>query len=304
MKRAVVFFLLNLPFYTAISQVDARKSIESLCGCYEVKFKYAETFSPDPDYKYRDRDDMSEGLELIVPVEISDKKIILQHLLLITDSMVIKHWREDWTYEEPILWKYDGDMRWTRSPSNTNKGKWTQSVWEVSDAPRYQGSGEWINLDGKVLWQNTSDAPLPRREYTSRNDYNVLRRTNRISLTPDGWVHEQDNQKIIRTNGADKLLVEEKGFNTYMRTNSSKCAAAKAFWDKHQDFWIKVRAGWADIMSNSSALKIKTAVDGKPLYVHLDILEKELARVSSKQSARTEEARKIAEVLQKFVEAN
>ena len=136
MKRAVVIFLLNLSFYTAISQVDARKSIESLCGCYEVKFKYAETFSPDPDYKYRDRDDMSEGLELIVPVEISDKKIILQHLLLITDSMVIKHWREDWTYENTEIWKYTGDKVWAKGQLTPEqvKGKWTQSVWEVSDA--------------------------------------------------------------------------------------------------------------------------------------------------------------------------
>jgi hypothetical protein len=305
MKRSLVGLVLSFFCLGAIAQADGRKNIESLCGCYEVKFKYAETFSPDPDYKYRERDDMSEGLELIVPVEISDKKIILQHLLLISDSMIIKHWREDWTYEEPELWTYSGNMTWSRLVDDQQraKGKWTQSVWEVSDAPRYQGAGEWVNLDGRTFWQNTSDAPLPRREYTIRKDYNVLKRTNRISLTKEGWVHEQDNQKIIRAEGTDKLLVEEKGWNTYVRTQASKCAAAQVFWDEHKDFWVKVRTGWKEIMADKTSLKIKTTVDGRPLYMHLDDLEKQLAKASSKQSLNTDDAKKIIDLLTKFVEA-
>ena len=91
------------------------------------------------------------------------------------------------------------------------KGKWVQSVWEVSDAPRYQGASNWVTTDGITFWQNTAGmAPLPRREYSVRDDYNILKRTNRIILTNNGWVHEQDNQKIIRGEGIDKLLVEEK----------------------------------------------------------------------------------------------
>ena len=33
-----------------------RQDIEKLCGCFEVEFKYAETFSPDPAYKFHERD--------------------------------------------------------------------------------------------------------------------------------------------------------------------------------------------------------------------------------------------------------
>jgi hypothetical protein len=220
--------------------------------------------------------------------------------------MIIKHWREDWTYEEPELWAYSGNMSWSRLPDDQQraKGKWTQSVWEVSDAPRYQGVGEWINLDGRTFWQNTSDAPLPRREYTIRKDYNVLKRTNRISLTDEGWIHEQDNQKIIRAEGMDKLLVEEKGWNTYVRTQASKCAAAQVFWDEHKDFWVKVRTAWKDVMNNKTSLKVKTTVDGRPLYMHLDDLEKQLAKTSSKQSFSPDDAKKIVDVLKKFVEPN
>lgn len=255
---------------------SGKKNIKSLCGCYEVKFKYAETFSPDPNYKYRERDDMSEALELIIPIEESENKIVLQHLLLVTDSMVIKHWREDWTYENPELWKYEGDHKWKRTALDASavKGKWTQSVWEVSDAPRYQGVGEWVNLDGQTFWQNTTDAPLPRREYTTRHDYNVLRRTNRIILGEGGWIHEQDNRKLIRKDGADKLLVEEKGFNTYERTDDAKCKVALAFWQKHETFWATVRTAWDKVLKSKNEISLETKVDGRPMHVHLDEAEK------------------------------
>ena len=127
--------------------------------------------------------------------------MVLQHLLVISDSVIVKHWREDWTYENPILWKYKGNKLWTKESLSAEqvRGKWTQAIWEVSDAPRYQGLSEWINTDGKTFWQNSTDAPLPRREYSVRSDYNILRRTNRLIVTDNGWIHEQDNQKIIRT---------------------------------------------------------------------------------------------------------
>src|ERR1700749_4239525 len=74
--------------------VPDRQNIDKLCGCFEVEFKYAETFSPDPNYKFHDRDEISGGTERTFPVEVSDKKIVMQHLLVISDSMIIKHWRE------------------------------------------------------------------------------------------------------------------------------------------------------------------------------------------------------------------
>ena len=33
-----------------------KQAIDKLCGCFEVDFKYAETFSPNPDYKFHDRE--------------------------------------------------------------------------------------------------------------------------------------------------------------------------------------------------------------------------------------------------------
>src|SRR6476646_9651486 len=91
--------------------IKDKEKIEKLCGCYEVKFKYAETFSPDTSYRFHDRDEISGGIELILPIDVSEKKIVLQHLLVITDSMIIKHWREDWTYENPIIFHYSANKR-------------------------------------------------------------------------------------------------------------------------------------------------------------------------------------------------
>jgi hypothetical protein len=248
-----------------------KPNVDKLCGCFNVEFKYAETFSPDLGYKFHDRDEISGGTEFIFPVEVSDKKIVMQHLLVVTDSMVIKHWREDWTYENPVIWKYKGDKVWVKEQLKPEqvKGKWTQSVWEVSDAPRYQGASEWVNTDGKTFWQNTADAPLPRREYSVRSDYNVLRRTNRLILTSDGWVHEQDNQKIIRKDNKDQLLVEEKGINTYKRVEDSQCAAAKLYWENNKTYWTRVRKAWEDYTATHATVELKTQVDGKALHDYL-----------------------------------
>jgi hypothetical protein len=305
--RIIIFIAAIIFLNVAKAQIAVEKNnlsagkqnIEKLCGCYEVEFKYAETFSPDTAYKFHDRDEINGGLELILPIETSDKKIILQHLLVISDSVIIKHWREDWTYESPVLYHYQGNRQWTKEQLNTEqvKGKWTQTVWEVSDAPRYQGASEWIQTDGKTFWQNTADAPLPRREYSIRNDYNILRRTNRIILTQDGWVHEQDNQKIIRANGTDKLLVEEKGVNSYKKTDDKQCAAAKIFWEKNKLYWAKVRKAWDDYLANHTTVTVRDTVDGKPLHEFLNQLAREF---SSGKTGIAEVDKQIGSIMMKF----
>jgi hypothetical protein len=265
---------------TAVGQTAKDKQlVDKLCGCFEVEFKYAETFSPDKNYKYHDREEISGGVELVFPVETTDKRIVMQHLLVITDSIIIKHWREDWTYENPVMWKYKGDKVWVKEQLKPEDvaGKWTQSVWEVSDAPRYQGAAEWTKLDGKLFWQNTTDAPLPRREYSVRSDYNILRRTNRLVLNDNGYVHEQDNQKIIRKDGNDKVLVEEKGINSYKRLDEKECAAAKNYWEKNKDYWTRVRKTWEAHTNANNRIELKTQVNGKPLHDYLFELSKEYA---------------------------
>jgi hypothetical protein len=97
-----VFCILAISLFVGALQAqqqEGRKNIEKLCGCFDIEFKYAETFSPDPSYKFHDREETS-ALELARPILNTDKKVTIQHLLVLRDTFVIKHWREDWVYEQ------------------------------------------------------------------------------------------------------------------------------------------------------------------------------------------------------------
>lgn len=276
MKKIITAFAASVICLFANGQ-NGQQIINKLCGCFEVDFKYAETFSPDPNYKYHERDETGGTAELALPIEVSDRKIVIQHLLVVSPTMVVKHWREEWTYENPVIWNYKGNRVWVKDslPAEQVKGKWTQTVWEVADEPRYQGLSQFVHLDGKTIWQNTTDAPLPRREYSVRSDYNILRRTNRLNITDSGYLHEQDNQKIIRYRDADKLLVEEKGHNRYKRIADKECAVAKEYWEKNKNYWAKVRKFWADYIITHNIIELKNKIDGKLLHEYLLALAKE-----------------------------
>lgn len=279
---------------------NGKQNMEKLCGCFNVEFKYAETFSPDKNYKFHEREKISAGKEMAMPIEISDKKIVIQHLLIVSDSTIIKHWREEWTYENPVVWNFKGDNTWEKqvlTPAQV-KGNWTQTVWEVSDAPRYQGSSNWVTSNGKNFWQNTTDAPLPRREYSQRSDYNILKRQNTIIITDTGWIHDQDNQKIIRTGNTDKLLVEEKGINSYKRMDSTKCAAAKIFWKNNELYWTKVRLAWDKYFVGHSILYLRSEVDGMLMHNYLNEQSDEFAAGKIKES---ELDKSIMAILNKFL---
>lgn len=278
MKKLLLTGLCGLgAFLAGYTQPIAEKNaIKNLCGCYEVDFKYAETFAADSTYKLA-KPYHNSGVEYVVAQEESNKKIVIQHLLISNDETVIKHWREDWEYEKTDWLLFNYDATWARkNATQPVKGQWTQTVWEVDDAPRYQGTSKWVNNNNKYYWENTTDAPLPRREYTHRSDYNVLQRSNRIQFTPQGWLHEQDNKKIIRADGQpDKWLVEEKGYNNYVKISDSKCAAAKTFWREHQQFWNTVRLTWEETLAGKKMIHLQSKIDGLRLHQKLDQLEKD-----------------------------
>ena len=189
------------------------KSIKSMCGCYEVEFNFAETFKYSKDANYQPSKIKKEyGLEWVELVEDTPNKLVLQHLLIV-DTMIIKHWRQDWIYQNNKLYTFHKDKTWKFQtlPKNDVNGQWTQKVYQVDDSPRYESNGTWIHADGRDYWTGTADAPLPRREHSVRSDYNVLKRTNTHEITAAGWIHDQDNVKIVRgDDGKDVLLAKEK----------------------------------------------------------------------------------------------
>lgn len=299
-RIGALFILLTVCSNTFGQNTQEKKIIDKLCGCFEVDFKYAETFSPDPDYKYHNREETGGTAELALPIEASDKKIVIQHLLVVSPTMVVKHWREEWTYENPVIWIYKGDRVWVKEtlPADQVKGKWTQTVWEVADEPRYQGFSQFVHLDGKIIWQNTTDAPLPRREYSVRHDYNILKRTNRLNISDNGYVHEQDNQKIIRSANSDKLLVEEKGLNTYKRIDEKECGAAREYWEKNKEFWGHVRSIWADYINTHDTISLKNKINDKFLHEYLISLSNDYA---AKKITSSDLDNRIKKEINKFI---
>lgn len=266
-------------------------SIKSMCGCYEVTFNFAETFNYSKDKDYQPSAvKHDKALEWAQLVEGSnDDKIQIQHLLIVGSAEkphIIKHWRQDWLYENTDFYQFNGDNEWKferKSPSEV-KGQWTQKVYQVDDSPRYEGTATWVHVDGKNYWENTTDAPLPRREYTKRSDYNVTQRGNRHEILKNGWVHDQDNAKIIRKKGEeDFILAEEKGYNTYVKVDDAKCKAAQDWWKDNQTKWKLVRNNWDAIFSKKSDLHLKSKVDDKHLFMHLFPLEKDVKNKTLKK---------------------
>lgn len=280
MKPLTLVIVLALTFMSATNAQSKKKqdqtAIKSMCGCYEVEFNFAETFEFSEDSTYvPSKTKHDKGLEWVQLVEDKDDKISMQHLLIVGrpgNKFIVKHWRQDWEYQNTNLYTYNHDNKWTyvNLPKGQVKGQWTQKVFQVDDSPRYEGSASWVHVDGKSYWENTTSAPLPRREYTTRSDYNVTMRTNRHEITKDGWVHDQDNDKVIREDGkADFILAQEKGFNTYTKVNDSKCKAAQDYWTENQEKWALVRAKWDEVFARYTDLKLEEKVDNKVLYKYL-----------------------------------
>ena len=250
---------------------EDKQAIKDMCGCFEVTFKYTETFSPEIDYE-KHYDYTATALEWAELIKDEKDEISIQHLLVLNDTMVIKHWRQDWLYENTKRYDFNHDNQWTFVNMNKKdvKGQWTQNVYQVDDSPRYSGSATWIHADGRHYWNNTSSSPLPRREYSKRSDYNVMMRGNQVEITKEGWLHEQDNEKVIREDGKeDVLLVEEKGYNVYRKVADEKCKAAKNWWATNKDFWSRVRNKWSDVYGRDKDLALEKAVNGQALFMQL-----------------------------------
>src|SRR3546814_6802153 len=86
-----------------------------MAGNYRVSFNMQESTRWDPDYEVLEPK-RSGGNEVVRVIEDTGRKIILQHMLVITGdddkSFVIKHWRQDWEYEPAKILAYSDRNSW------------------------------------------------------------------------------------------------------------------------------------------------------------------------------------------------
>ena len=275
MKNIIILLLLSSTIIQAQNKKHKdRDAIKEMCGCYEVTFKFAETFNYSKDSLYMPSPDkIAYALEWIDLTYHDQNNLVIQHILQMgsdSNAYIMKHWRQDWHFQERKMLNFLNKNHWETINKSYNdvKGQWTQKVFQVDDSPRYEGSGSWVHIDGKSYWENTTDAPLPRRERTIRDDYNVLNRGNRVELTKSGWIHKQDNIKIFRDT-TDIIIAKEVGYNTYKKVDDSKCIYAKKWWKKNLKKWEIVREEWDNLFNTKSEIKLHSKVDDKFLWQYL-----------------------------------
>ena len=274
-----------------------RQSILAMTGDYKVTFDFTETISFVDGYMLKDPK-LSGGHESVRVIEDRGDFISLQHLLVVGPDdapIVVKHWRQDWQYEpERVLMFIGGNAwEWQDVPASQRAGAWSQTVYQVDDAPRYGAVAKWTYEDGLAEWTPAQAwRPLPRRDMTTRDDYHAVDAVNRHVITPWGWVHEQDNSKLM-LGAAPQVLAREVGLNTYLAFDEYPVAAAEEYWQGTEVYWAGVRNEWARVAAEHDRFAITIEGETEALYMPLLGLARDVKEGETEPSLAIEEARAI-----------
>ena len=265
---------LNEPGLSA--QERDRRAILAMAGAYRVSFDFLEVVRFDPALK-PDAPYQSWGTEYVFVAQDRPESIALQHILVmrmhleqgkVSEPMVVRHWRQEWRYEAESLLAYEGANTWARRPvpAAERRGAWTQSVLQVDDSPRYAARGRWQHAAGVSSWiSDETWRPLPRREFSVRKDYDVLVGTNRHTITPTGWVQEENNQKMNLA--GKRYLAREYGVARYERIRDYDFGAGEKYYARTEPFWAEVRAAWRELEEARGRFSMRAPVDQAQLFV-------------------------------------
>tara|TARA_A100001015_G_scaffold241931_1_gene276280 strand:- start:2483 stop:3598 length:1116 start_codon:yes stop_codon:yes gene_type:complete len=288
-----------------------RRAILSMSGAYRVSFDFIETMGFTKNY-VPSQPYQTWGTEFVYLVEDSTNFISLQHIIVMFNKddsknqkpLVIKHWRQDWKFEDKKLNEYVGFNTWKikEYPETFSSGKWSQSVFQVDDSPRYQSIGEWIHSGNFSSWESGETwRPLPRREFSVRNDYDVLIGKNVHTITPSGWVQEENNMKVKLESESELLkinpvLSKEIGIARYERILDHDWSAGNKYWDDTNEFWKVVRSVWHEILDKNT-LKLAQNDQKAPLFVSMFQLAEE-------SSSKKPDKKEIEEIIKSFIKIN
>ncbi len=253
-----------------------RAAIKAMAGDYRTCFDFQETIPLRPGY-HLSAPYFSWATERISVIEDTPTRIVLQHQLVMRfagmdEAMVVKHWRQDWTWQDSDLLRYRGRAKWRHerlTPAEA-AGCWSQAVYGVGDEPRYETFGRWSHDAQTSSWSSDRHwRPRPLREKNVRKDYDVIEGIHRITITPDGWVLWQDNRKLkLEDNGTvplDGYLASEIGLERYQRLDGFDWTPGIAKWEKEKERWAHVRDTWHEVLSADAVHLIGEESVGKSL---------------------------------------
>ncbi len=260
-----------------------RAAILAMAGDYRASFDFLETVVFDPKGKPA-RPYQSWSTERVYIAEDTGRFISLQHMMVVSSiddtgqrqgPFVQKHWRQDWQYEPEFIVEYQGQRRWRRRQLNAAERahRWSQTVYQVDDTPRYASTGQWQHTPAFSSWQSGQTwRPLPRREHTVRQDYDVVDGRNRHTILPTGWVHEQDNLKLIldasgQPDSSSPYRAREIGVNRYERLDGFDFSAGDRYWSASAPFWALVRQQWTERFKAHAQIEVSTHCQGVPAFV-------------------------------------
>lgn len=262
-----------------------RRAILAMSGTYRVAFDFLEVASYVAKEK-RLAPYQSWGTEKIYVDTDTGKFISLVHILEMrmldengktSEPMITKHWRQDWRYEPNAIVEYRGRDRWERRKlaSREVKGAWSQTVHQVDESPRYASIGRWDHNASFSTWlSGETYRPLPRREWSVRDDYQALIGTNRHTVYPTGWTQEENNLKAVLTaeralDAAHPYLAREYGMARYERIRATDFAGADEYFTKTQAFWDRVHGRWEDVFAKQGHAQLRGPVDKLGLFTPL-----------------------------------
>ena len=267
-----------------------REAILAMAGDYKVTFDFQETVALTDGYELKE-DKLSGGYEIVRVIEDTGDFISLQHILVVgseDEKFPVKHWRQDWTYEPTEVLTFIGGNAWEMRPVGEDEadGAWAQEVYQVDDSPRYGAVGDWSHDNHVSQWTPPAEwRPLPRRDMTTREDYDAVLAVNRHTITPFGWVHEQDNSKLVLDSDPN-ILVREIGVNTYRHDEDFDVAIGDDYWNSTKDYWAGVRAAWEELEATGKPFGL--TMQGEPEALYQPLLE--LAGNVEDGTTTTEEA--------------
>lgn len=279
-----------------------RQAILAMAGEYRVRFDFREGASFVTGYEPLEPK-RSGGFEVVRVLEDKPGRIVLQHTLVAEfdgKPHITKHWRQDWIYEPKEVLVYESAGRWVVKPvaADQRKGAWSQTVWQTDDSPRYGGVGRWAYDRGATRWvSELTLRPLARRDAVRDPPYRWYEGQNRHALTPDGWVHEQDNAKLAIKDGQPVTYVHEDALNSYVKFAGFNAKAADDYWSKTGEYWAAVRLAWDQAIAAGRGVKVEEepqfgSVTGPKLMGLADeIAEGELTTAEAIVQARAEIAR-------------